>query len=132
MSWAFGFDEDDSFVPMDFGEPLFDPTVDRVEDQVSDTPSFFYLPPQARFVTEQQDAGGVREVPPPTENNRGIGFRDTSVLANENAMLRQTAMTLKERFAQIASLNENLKGQLEECQSKFKNLMFSGFSGPRK
>jgi hypothetical protein len=131
MSWAFDFDEEDSFVPMDFGEPGFDTYDDQGANPLSDPPSFFYLP-QARMSAEEQIAGDLREGPTPTESNRGIGARDTSVLANENAVLRETALTLKERFAQIASLNENLKGQLEECQSKFKNLMFSGFSGPRK
>jgi hypothetical protein len=133
MSWAFDFDEDDSFVPGDFGEGFLDQQYGEGRAaEPEETRSFFYLPPQPHIVPEAKVCSDSQGLPVSVECNKGCGSRDGRSLASENAELRQTAMTLKERFTQIASLNEHLKSQLEECQDKFKNLMFSGFTNSRK
>jgi hypothetical protein len=103
MSWELGFDEDDAFFQTSFEQP-------HLSD--SNAP-FFFQPDDA--AAPQDPIPGV-----PSEPSRN--------LADENAELRQTASSLRERFAQITSVNANLKSQLEECRSRFRNAIFSGFA----
>ena len=120
MSWEFEYDTGDGFVPMMFGA--------GVDDEFDD----------AAFGEESFDSGPAffQTSPAPPQSILGWGGRPVdaqeSRLVDENKELRATAMSLKEKFAQMTSLNEKLKGQLEECRSNFRNVMFSGFANSGK
>jgi hypothetical protein len=118
MSWEFGFDDaffPGSFADASFGGPPFGP-----EPVFDSTPAFF-APPQAKAPSLPSAARPALHL-----------SRDGQSLANENAELRRTALSLGEKFAQIASINERLKGQLEDCRSKFRSAVCAGFRGNRK
>ena len=112
MAWDFEYYEGDGFVPMMFGDGFED-------DAFDDSPAFFQMAPAPQEVAPPQSVGCTQA---PYESR----------LVVENNELRQTAMSLKEKFAQMTSLNERLKGQLEECRSNFKNVMFAGFGNSGK
>jgi hypothetical protein len=135
MSWAFDFDEDDCFLPIDFGEGMVvDQSLIQTDmgvDEPKELSSFFYLPERPSISGSERGAADVFEARADTESNAVLVDQHTITLSSENAELRRAAMTLRERFGQIASLNENLKNQLDQCRSRFKNLMFTEF-GPRK
>jgi hypothetical protein len=99
MAWSFGLDDDDAF---------FRPAFDAPSD---------FDPPPVTFFPDDTFA-------PPSPTSPAASHS----LADENAELRETANGLRERFAQITSVNANLKSQLEECRSRFRTAMFSGFS----
>jgi hypothetical protein len=101
MSWSFGLDEDDAFFQPSFDHPSF---FERGS-------SFFQPDEEAR-----------------TSPSAGLAPEPSQMLAHENAELRQTASSLRERFAQITSVNANLKSQLEECRSRFRSAIFAGFT----
>jgi hypothetical protein len=102
MSWDLGFDDDDAFFRPSFEQPsFFDPSA----------PLFF----QSDEATQPDPISSTTREP-------------SQILANENAELRQTASSLRERFAQITSVNANLKSQLEECRSRFRSAIFTGFT----
>jgi hypothetical protein len=98
MAWSLGFDEDDAFFRTSLEQPL---------DFDMSVPSVFegdpWLPPVSS--------------PSPARS-----------LADENAELREAASSLRDRFARVTSVNAHLKAQLEECRSRFRTAMFSGFS----
>jgi hypothetical protein len=102
MSWSFGFDDDDAF---------FRPSFDTPTDFDTSSSLFF-----------QPDEGSSNNAAPSASPST------SHTLADENAELRQTAITLRERFADITSVNARLKSQLEECRSRFRSAMFSGFN----
>jgi hypothetical protein len=111
MSWENDFFDEDIFP----------------EPPLSTETAFDFPPP---FVPISADTGlassrlaSVRSYP------RGF---DGQSLTNENAELRRTAMSLRERFAQITTVNERLKSQLQECRSKFRSAVCSGFTATRK
>jgi hypothetical protein len=114
--WSFQFEDDDSFLPMTFGNEgsasLFGPPEDPLE-----APVFNF---QTRPNPPERPAATYRASP--------AAQPDQSALLAENAQLRQTALSLDERFSQCASLNQRLKSQLEECRNTFRNAIFSGFA----
>jgi hypothetical protein len=115
MSWDADFFEEDLF-PVSFPEPLLNtgPAIDF-------RPPFVPIPAGTGLAPAQM--GSVRSYA------RDL---DGQSLANENAELRRTAVSLRERFAQITTVNERLKTQLQECRSKFRNAVCAGFTATRK
>ena len=112
--WDLDFDEADGFVPMSFGDS-FDSGFQDFNEQPFEAPSFFQ--------TSQPPVPEAAPAPCPW---------DSQGLVERNNELRQTALSLKEKFTQMSTLNERLKSQLEECRSNFRSVMFSGFNNSRK
>jgi hypothetical protein len=106
-----GFDEDDSFVPMTFGSAplsfLFEP--DASEE----------APPDFSFQRSPSHPG--RPV---------VSSRDPQSLVDENNQLRQTEISMRETYAERVSQNARLKKQLEECRTRFMNALRSGITTP--
>jgi len=117
MSWELGFDEEDAFFPGGFADTSF-----------SGETSFESPAP---FFGSATPTPGPPSVTPASRPPVRLD-RDGQSLADENAQLRRTALSLGEKFAQIASLNERLKDQLEECRSKFRSAVCAGFLNTRK
>jgi hypothetical protein len=118
MSWGYEIEQQDAFFPSAFDEQPF--------DALDSQPSFFDP------LTDPPPSDACL---PPLVNVGPVAFPlgpDGQSLVDKNAELRQTALTLKERLAQMASLNEHLKTQLDECRSRFRSAVFSGFGRPRK
>jgi hypothetical protein len=118
MSWEFCFDEDDAFFPGSIADSPFDSPPFGPELAFDSTADFF-APPSPKSPA------------PPTVRTAHLS-RDGQSLANENAELRKTARSLSEKFAQITSINERLKGQLEDYRSKFRRAVCAGFCSSRK
>jgi hypothetical protein len=118
MSWEFGFDEDDAFFPGSIADSPFDSPPFGIEPAFDSTADFFANP-------------SPKSPAPPTARPAHLN-RDGQSLANENAELRKTARSLGEKFAQITSINERLKGQLEDCRSRFRSAVCAGFHSTRK
>jgi hypothetical protein len=103
MAWDFDLDRDDSFFPAGFGD--------------------FSLP----FEPEQTfNFGTTKPIQSPKES-KSHPERDPQALIHENDELRRTEVSLTEKFAQVSSMNDRLKGQLEECRTRFRTAIFSGF-----
>jgi hypothetical protein len=114
MTWGLEIDQQDAFFPATFDDPPF--------AALDSQPSFFDPLPDtfpADYAVPSRPSIGPVAFP--------LGA-DGQSLVDQNAELRQTAMSLKERFAQMASLNEHLKTQLDDCRSRFRSAVFSGFS----
>ena len=122
--WDFDFDQEDAFVPMNFGNDSFDEP--SMFDDSFTSPVF----PSDMNVPIQFPATTHQPVKPQTQRTgKSIqALDDGSDLINENNSLRQTAQNLKKRFTEASNANQTLRAQLEECRSRFKNAMFSGFN----
>jgi hypothetical protein len=105
MAWDFDLDNDDSFFPVGFDGRL--PGLEPLDN----SPFEF---------------GPTKSMQSPRDS-RSHPDRNPEALANENHELRRTESSLTERFAQVSSMNERLKGQLEECRTRFRSAIFSGF-----
>ncbi|KAH0785018.1 hypothetical protein GPJ56_010964 [Histomonas meleagridis] len=122
--WDFDFDQDDAFVPMSFATDSFGDS--NIFDDSFDTPTFsndINVPIQFPTTTYSTPKPVTKTVSRPPQQ-----LDDGSDLINENNTLRQTAQNLRKRFTEASNANQTLRAQLEECRSRFKCAMFSGFN----
>ncbi|KAH0786061.1 hypothetical protein GPJ56_010036 [Histomonas meleagridis] len=129
MAWDFDFDEEDSFVQGNFmADPFgndFDFNSEFADPFQSDEPQFNQQP-QIIF---PQKRGETKQYQPRPQQRQTVD--DGNKLIEENNRLRESALSLKKRFAAAASTNQTLRNQLEECRSRFKNC-FTGLYNSKK
>ena len=129
MAWDFDFDEADAFIQGNFSSDPFTRDFDFAND--FDDP-FQSIEPQSNQpqIIFPQNKNETKHYNSHTQQRQTI-IDDGNKLIEENNRLRESAISLKKRFAAAASTNQTLRNQLEECRSRFRNC-FTGIYNSKK
>ena len=115
MSWDFDFENDSSLISSGFND------CDNIFFQ---SDSFENINTSA-LAQEQIETKKETFLPIITQE-------PSQLLLEENNQLREYVASLKNKAEQVSQVNTQLKGQLEQCRSWFKNAMFSGINTTKK